>query len=94
MRKTLCSQIVGFDVVIWDLFFFTSPSYFSSQVRYDGLRTFLEEDGSTLSVEDVSAHDAGIYTCEAHNGVGTPIRRSVQLNVLGAYAALGATASN
>lgn len=53
------------------------------ELRYDGLRTFLGEDGSTLSIEDVSARDAGQYTCEAHNGIGEPIRRSVNLYVQG-----------
>ena len=52
-------------------------------VRYDGLRIFLEQDGSTLSIEDVNSRDEGEYTCEAHNGVSEPVQRTIRLNVLG-----------
>lgn len=52
-------------------------------IRFDDLRIFLEQDGSTLSIEDVDSRDQGEYTCEAHNGVGEPVRRTVRLNILG-----------
>ena len=54
-------------------------------ILYDGLRVFLEEDGSTLSIEDVDSRDEGEYTCEAHNGVSEPARRTIRLSVLGIY---------
>lgn len=54
-------------------------------ILYDGLRVFLEEDGSTLSIEDVDSRDEGEYTCEAHNGVSEPAQRTTRLSVLGRF---------
>ena len=54
-------------------------------IIYDGLRVFLEEDGSTLSIEDVDSRDAGDYTCQAHNGVSEPAERTIRLSVLGKF---------
>jgi len=40
------------------------------------------EDGS-LVIQDVNSKDEAYYTCEAGNGVGTGIQKSIRLSVIG-----------
>lgn len=40
-------------------------------------------NNGTLTLENVKAHDSGQYECEANNGLGKPLKKSITLTVHG-----------
>lgn len=39
-------------------------------------------NGATVTIEDVSRDDSGVYVCMADNKVGTPVHQAVQVSVI------------
>lgn len=39
-------------------------------------------EGFSITIEETNRHHAGTYQCTASNGVGQPVTRDIQLNVL------------
>ena len=40
-------------------------------------------NNGTLTLNNIKAHDGGQYECEANNGLGKPLKKSITLTVHG-----------
>ncbi|KAK6622728.1 hypothetical protein RUM43_008571 [Polyplax serrata] len=42
-------------------------------------------EGYSITIEQATRHQAGVYQCKASNGVGKPVEQSIVLHVLCKY---------
>ena len=54
----------------------------SCNFRWEDASGNLVSEGKSLQLSDVTSSNTGTYSCVADNGVGTPARRSITVNVL------------
>ena len=54
----------------------------SCNFRWEDASGNVVSAGRSLQLSDVKSGNAGTYSCVADNGVGTPARRSITVNVL------------
>ena len=54
----------------------------SCDFRWEDASGNLVSEGKSLQLSGVTSSNTGTYSCVADNGVGTPARRSITVNVL------------